>query len=143
MTAFLLALTGLDLLGLSFLFRRDRKARDYDEDAGGKAQEALLKVTAKPPPRCPLCSADLEEGQRVRSVAFTAPAGGRFAGERIMHISGCPHCLYGDKARTCPVCSASLTQDEILVARVFQDKGKTSVRIFGCSKCGGHAAAMG
>jgi hypothetical protein len=141
MIAFLLALTGLLLLwfGLSFLFgrdrERDRKAQYYDEDMGGTAQKELLKVTAKAPPRCPLCSAELEEGQRVRSAAFTA-----LNGERLMHISGCPHCLYGDRPRTCPVCSASLSQDEILAARVFQAKGKTSVRIFGCSKCGGQAA---
>jgi C4-type Zn-finger protein len=139
MTAFLLVLISLLLLwfGLSFFFRRDRKAKGRDEDAGGKAQKELLKVTTKSPPRCPLCSAELEAGQRVKSAAFTA-----INGERLMHISGCSHCLYGDRARTCPVCAAILTQEEILAARVFQTKGKTSVRIFGCSKCGGQAAVM-
>ena len=139
MIAFLLLLTGLLLLwfGLSFLFGRERKVKQRDEDTNGKAQRELLKVTTKAPPRCPLCSAELEEGQRVRSAAFTA-----VNGERLMHISGCPHCLYGDRARTCPVCSENLTQDEILVARVFQTKGNTSVRIFGCSKCGGQAAVI-
>jgi RNase P subunit RPR2 len=35
----------------------------------------------------------------------------------------------------CPVCSALLTIDDTLVARMIENEGKTSVKIFGCSKC--------
>jgi hypothetical protein len=65
-------------------------------------------------------------------------------GDKLLHISGCPHCLYGEERRMCPVCSAELTRDEILVAKmtisVGSTGGKNNVRIFGCSRCGGKAA---
>jgi hypothetical protein len=62
-------------------------------------------------------------------------------GGKLLHISGCPHCLYGEARRVCPVCGAVLTRDEILAATMTDDvNGGKRVRIFGCSRCGGSAA---
>ncbi|MDR0411841.1 MAG: hypothetical protein LBH75_07725 [Treponema sp.] len=107
--------------GLSFFFKR-RQGR-------GTAGAAV------PPKRvaCPLCSAALEDGENIRSTAF--PRTVRLINERIMSIQGCPHCLHGERRRTCPVCSAFLSTSDALIARMTEAEGKTSVKIFGCSKC--------
>ncbi|MDR1466601.1 MAG: hypothetical protein LBI40_03155 [Treponema sp.] len=84
-------------------------------------------------PICPLCSATLEDGENIKSTAF--PQSTRLINEKIVGIRGCPHCLHGRRRRMCPVCSALLTIDDTLVARMIENEGKTSVKIFGCSKC--------
>jgi hypothetical protein len=84
------------------------------------------------PRTCPVCSAKLENGERVKSAAFPS-----FNGEeRLMHISGCPYCLEGDRRRVCPVCNAVLREDEYLVARLYEKKKqRPHVHVLGCSRC--------
>jgi C4-type Zn-finger protein len=136
----LLVILGVILLyfGFSFLFSRLKKSQ------GGGIETKPKKPVLSPAQRrnsrqsCPICGTILKNGEKVSSVAF--PAGKK--GERIMHISGCPHCLYGSTIRRCPVCFGTLNQDQILVAKVTETNGKTHIRIFGCSKCGGKAAEL-
>jgi hypothetical protein len=83
------------------------------------------------PRTCPVCSARLERGERVKSAAF--PAMGH--ADRIMHIAGCPYCLEGDRERSCPVCGHVLEESEILIARMFERPGRSHVHVLGCSRC--------
>jgi hypothetical protein len=85
------------------------------------------------PRTCPVCSARLEHGERVKSAAF--PAMGHT--DRLMHISGCPYCLEGDRERSCPVCGHILEEHEILIARMFEKPGRSHVHVLGCSRCRG------
>jgi hypothetical protein len=83
------------------------------------------------PRTCPVCSAILAKGERVKSTAYPS-MGGR---ERLMHISGCAYCLDGDRVRTCPVCGAVLKPSDILVARMYDKPGRSHVHVIGCSQC--------
>jgi predicted nucleic acid-binding Zn ribbon protein len=85
------------------------------------------------PRTCPVCSARLEPGERVKSAAFPSMGGI----DRLMHINGCPYCLAGDRRRSCPVCGAALEMDEILIARMFDKPGRSHVHVLGCSHCRG------
>jgi hypothetical protein len=129
MQTFVMIIAGVLLVyfGLSFLFKRLKKTPPAPTRAD----------TVKGAQTCPICSSLLANGERIKSVAF--PAINR---SRIMHIKGCPHCLNGGESRYCPVCAAGLNLDEILVARVSETNGLPRVRIFGCSHCGGKAAAL-
>ena len=85
------------------------------------------------PQVCPVCSARLNKGELVKSQAFPSLTGGK---DRFMHIRGCIYCLEGDRRRSCPVCGASLQDNEILVARMFQRSSRRShVHVLGCSRC--------
>ncbi|MCL1928963.1 MAG: hypothetical protein FWG07_09265 [Treponema sp.] len=83
------------------------------------------------PRTCPVCSAKLEKGERVKSSAF--PSLGGY--DRLMHISGCCYCLEGDRRRVCPVCGAVLREEEFLVARLFEKPVRSHVHVLGCSRC--------
>ncbi|MDR1216038.1 MAG: hypothetical protein LBK25_05085 [Treponema sp.] len=107
--------------GLSFLFKRRNLV------------EKTIEAVPARKSACPLCSALLEKGERIRSIAF--PQSTRLINERIMDIRGCPHCLHGGRQRICPVCSALLSVDDTLIARMIENNGKTQVKICGCSKC--------
>jgi hypothetical protein len=107
--------------GLSFLFKRRNSL------------EKTVEAVPARKPACPLCSAILEDGESIRSIAF--PQSSRLINERIMGIRGCPHCLHGGRQRICPVCSAFLSVDDMLIARMIENNGKTRVKIFGCSQC--------
>ncbi|MFP3089525.1 DUF3185 family protein [Treponema sp. TIM-1] len=80
---------------------------------------------------CPVCSARLPPGERVKSTAFPA-VGGK---DRMMHISGCIYCLEGDRPRVCPVCGSVINREEILFARLFDKPGRSHVHVLGCSRC--------
>jgi len=84
------------------------------------------------PQVCPVCSTKLNKGYLVKSMAFPSLTGGK---DRLMHIRGCVHCLNGDLSRVCPVCGASLGQNDILIARMFERPGRNHVHVIGCSKC--------
>ena len=99
------------------------------------------------PQTCPVCSAKLNEGQLVSSAAFPAAKG---SNDRLMHIRGCTHCIFGDRERQCPVCLSSITTKEHLVSRLFDrlpagpigrtmgiSSGRSHVHIVGCSICRG------
>jgi hypothetical protein len=83
------------------------------------------------PRTCPVCSAKLGGGERVKSVAFPSMGGA----ERFMHISGCTYCLEGERRRVCPVCNAVLRSEEFLVARLYEKPGRSHVHVLGCSRC--------
>jgi hypothetical protein len=83
------------------------------------------------PRTCPVCSARLERGERVKSKAFPSMGGA----DRMMHISGCMYCLEGDRRRVCPVCGAVLREEEFLVARLFEKPIRSHVHVLGCTRC--------
>ncbi|MDR2467574.1 MAG: hypothetical protein LBD22_01275 [Spirochaetaceae bacterium] len=83
------------------------------------------------PHTCPVCAAKFEHGESVRSKIFPPTA----RNDRLLHISGCSHCLNGKRRRECPVCGAELALNEFLTARIFQRPGKSHVHIVGCSHC--------
>jgi predicted nucleic acid-binding Zn ribbon protein len=101
----------------------------------GKKRKALHREveTGLPgsPQTCPVCSARLEKGERVKSTAFPSFTGK----DRMMFIRGCFYCLEGDRDRTCPVCGAVLDSDDILIARMFERPGRSHVHVLGCSRC--------
>jgi predicted nucleic acid-binding Zn ribbon protein len=83
------------------------------------------------PRTCPVCSALLKKGERVKSTAITSLGGY----DRLMHISGCVYCLEGIRARICPVCGSQLNDDEYLIARLFEKPKRSHVHIQGCTRC--------
>ncbi|MCL2129667.1 MAG: hypothetical protein FWH35_04845 [Treponema sp.] len=85
------------------------------------------------PQVCPVCSAKLNPGELVSSLAFPSLNGGK---DRFMHIKGCLYCLRGDRDRVCPVCGIILKGDEILISRLFERPGRRShVHVIGCTRC--------
>ena len=87
------------------------------------------------PRTCPVCSAKLENGERVKSSAFPSMGGA----DRLMHISGCMYCLEGDRQRVCPVCRTILREGEFLIARLFEKPYRSHVHVLGCSCCKMHS----
>ena len=84
---------------------------------------------------CLVCSAKLDEGQLVSSVAYPASKGSK---DRLMHIRGCTYCLSGQRERICPVCKIELTEEDHLISRLFERSIRRShVHVIGCSKCRG------
>lgn len=133
---------GVTLLCMGFyaLFKLSNRTKTrLSKTADGQTrtrETAAAPVKIVKPPRCPVCSSILNKGERVKSAAVL------FAnGEKLLHISGCPHCLYGEEKRTCPVCFAEIARDEILTAKMTIKDGRNNVKIFGCSHCGGKAAS--
>jgi hypothetical protein len=95
----------------------------------------LMKGSASPddPQACPICSSKLNKGDLVKTLAFPSITGGK---DRLMHIRGCIYCVNGGLERECPVCGASLSITDILVARIFErPQRKPHVHITGCNKC--------
>ncbi len=74
----------------------------------------------------------------MHSVVFASQAD-----DRIMEISGCPHCRPpGAVPRLCPVCKKELRPQDVVTARVFERKNatgskKTHVHVLGCPRCRG------
>lgn len=87
--------------------------------------------TAGAPRTCPVCCAKLLRGERVKSSAFPSMGGT----DRFMHIFGCVYCLEADRRRVCPVCKATLREEEFLVARLYEKPGRSHVHVIGCSRC--------
>jgi len=82
---------------------------------------------------CPICSSKLKKGDLVKTLAFPSITGGK---DRLMHVRGCAYCINGGKQRNCPVCGASLSLEDILVARIFERPNRRAhVHIIGCNKC--------
>jgi len=126
--------------GYTLFFRRGLPAW------GGKGFRFRKRGSSKPggegrpgdPQTCPVCSAKLDDGQLVSSLAFPSMNGGK---DRFMHIRGCSYCLYGDRDRVCPVCVRVLRGDEILICRLFERSGRRShVHVLGCTRCRGPAS---
>lgn len=138
---FTLVIIGVCLLwfGYSLFFRTGRRTGWYSPEdrqkrpRGFPVGKSSRVVTgfAGSPKTCPVCSAKLAPGERVKSAAFPS-LGGK---DRMMHISGCVYCLEGDRPRICPVCGSEITRDEILFARLFDKPGRSHVHVLGCSRC--------
>ena len=104
---------------------------------GRRRRNIKPKAERKPgdPQTCPVCSAVLNSGELVSSVAYPSLNGGK---DRFMHIRGCLYCIGGDRDRLCPVCGAILNGDEILISRLFERPGRRShVHVLGCTRCKG------
>ncbi len=140
-----MAMTAAILLCLlvSFLFAGIKKTQEEKKEARF-LKNTVKKAPPQPPKNsapCPVCRSMLGEGEKVYSTARRLSDK-----EKLLHISGCPRCLYGDARRVCPVCGAELTRDEILAAKMDVGAGGGSVvtngstvgrvKIFGCSRCG-------
>jgi len=106
---------------------------------GGKKTRSYLQPRGEglpgDPQICPVCSAKLDSGDLVSSLAFPSLNGGK---DRFMHIRGCIYCLRGSRDRICPVCSRMLYNNEILISRLFERSGRRShVHVLGCTRCKG------
>lgn len=125
--AFIIISVALLCLGL-FLWRHSKRntTRYYKQVVSQPTRSGVPQV-------CPVCSATLSAGERIRSTIY--PPKGGF---RAMHILGCVSCLAGERARVCPVCGKTLSLHEPLIARVFERPGRTHVHVLGCTRC--HAA---
>jgi hypothetical protein len=61
--------------------------------------------------------------------------------DKVMEISGCPHCRPpATLRRVCPVCKKDLRPVDVVTARVFERKNetgskKTHVHVLGCPRC--------
>jgi len=85
------------------------------------------------PQVCPVCSARLNKGELISSLAFPSLTGGR---DRLMHIRGCHYCLNGYSIRRCPVCGDHLRANDYLIARMFErPQRRNHVHVLGCSRC--------
>jgi predicted nucleic acid-binding Zn ribbon protein len=137
-----LSVIGVVLLwfGYTLFFGIPRKAPSRVSGGRGKGKRKYQGIKSSYPgaPRtCPVCSAKLEHGERVKSAAFPGiPGQGR-----LMHISGCIYCMDGDRRRICPVCGATLRDDQFLIARMFEKPTRSHVHVLGCSQCRGPPSA--
>jgi uncharacterized protein with PIN domain len=84
---------------------------------------------------CPVCSYRIAKGEQVKTVVF--PPANEKSIDQIMHIKGCSTCLNNsDVVRRCPVCKAILSEDDFLLARMFERSyTKNHVHVLGCTKC--------
>ncbi|MDR0690388.1 MAG: hypothetical protein LBG08_09030 [Spirochaetaceae bacterium] len=137
---FILVILGVFLLWFGYtLFFGTRRRPGVYVRGGGQKKTGTLPEKDSPgssgaPKTCPVCSAWLVPGERVKSTAFPSSPGGK---DRLMHIAGCFYCIEGNRLRICPVCGAELARDEILFARFFDKAGRSHVHILGCSRCRG------
>ncbi len=136
----LLILVGTALLWFGYtLFFRFGTGTPRSDASGSRRQGGRQSVQESFPgaPRtCPVCSARLVQGERVKSSAFPSMGGL----DRLMHVAGCPHCLSGQRDRICPVCGATLRPEEVLIARLFDKPGRSHVHVLGCTRCRGPAS---
>jgi hypothetical protein len=131
----ILILVIIGIVILSFVyFLFSRFAKQFVLANPKKRKKQAEKNVPGAPRTCPLCSARLELGERVKSAAFPSIDG---ANDRLMHISGCPYCLEGGRIRVCPVCGIPLKLEEIVIARIFEKPGRSHVHVLGCSRCRG------
>ena len=85
------------------------------------------------PQTCPICCSRLAKGDLVKTHAYPSVTGGK---SRIMHVRGCRFCLSGEYQRRCPVCGASLSDSDFLVARMFdRHRRRAHVHVMGCNHC--------
>jgi hypothetical protein len=98
-----------------------------------RAEAAPRTGSPGDPQVCPVCSMRLDKGGMVKSQAFPSITGGK---DRLMYIRGCVYCLNGERLRLCPVCGASLGDNEILISRMFErPSSRSHVHVLGCSRC--------
>jgi hypothetical protein len=127
--ALALSISGIFFLWLGYIFF----FRNTFIVPKGRRNPKRKTATGVPgaPRTCPVCSAVLAKGERVKSVAYPSMGGT----DRLMYISGCTYCLEGDRVRSCPVCRAVLKEGEILIAHMYDKPGRSHVHVIGCSQC--------
>ncbi len=81
--------------------------------------------------RCPVCDAQMDSGERVKSHVFPGKQ------VRTMHIFGCPECYPPNtyRKRICPVCRKEVPRDGYLIARMFERAERKHVHVLGCTGC--------
>ena len=90
-------------------------------------------AVAGDPQVCPVCCSRLNKGDLVKTHAYPSLTGGK---SRIMHVRGCRFCLSGKYKRECPVCGATLSDSDFLVARMFdRHHRRPHVHVMGCNRC--------
>lgn len=131
---FVLMGTVLLWFGYTLFFGIGKRSKEYRPlRSSKKSFSPVQEGIAGTPKTCPVCSARLERGERVKSSAFPSMGGT----DRLMYITGCPYCLSGQRERICPVCGATLKLDQVLIARLFDKPGRSHVHVLGCSQCRG------
>lgn len=134
--ALLLVIAAVVLLWFGYTLFFGRKGRSSSQNPGffwtRRKKRPRGEGLPGAPQTCPVCCAKLVEGELVKSRAFPSLNGGN---DRLMHIRGCLYCLKGERKRNCPVCGISLTEEEFLVARMFERPRRPHVHILGCSRC--------
>ncbi|MDR2304119.1 MAG: hypothetical protein LBE10_05985 [Treponema sp.] len=128
---FIFVLIGLVLLWFGYTLYFSPQSIFFGFEKKKRRRRPRGEGTPGAPQTCPVCSALLSPGELVKSVAFPSFTGK----DRLMYISGCNHCLNGDRLRSCPVCGSRLRDNEILVARMFDRPRRSHVHIIGCSRC--------
>ncbi len=99
----------------------------------GKPKQTQVKGVVGDPQVCPVCSIKLIKGDLVKSQAFPSVTGGR---DRLMFIRGCYSCLHNNVPRSCPICGASLSLEDYLIARMFErTNSRNHVHVLGCNHC--------
>ncbi len=104
----------------------------YLTKKSGSNHYTVKKSEISPPSKpCPLCREALKPGETVHSVLFPGKP------DSLMEIYGCPYCEHpgSPRKRICPVCKKQLTDDGMLIARVFEKPGKKHVHVLGCNSC--------
>jgi hypothetical protein len=79
---------------------------------------------------CPVCKTPLLIGEKLKSSQVEI---GDY--EVQTTIKGCPHCLEGNTARTCPVCKKKLKKEEAIIAFSYPKEDKNRLSIRGCKHC--------
>ena len=132
--AFIIIGVVLVWFGYNLFFGLGTKNRRANRFEKVSMQEQSGKGSATPgePQVCPICSSKLD-GDLVRTLAYPSITGGK---DRLMHIRGCMYCIEGNFERYCPVCSAPLAVNEVLVARMFdRPHHRPHVHVLGCIYC--------
>lgn len=112
---------------------------DYRLLANRMARKSRAHLEVLKP--CPLCGAMLRRGETVHSVVFSGPSPRDRSSSRpedsLAHLFGCPYCypVNDDHPRVCPVCSARISDDGYVVARMFEKPGRKHVHVLGCTEC--------
>jgi uncharacterized protein with PIN domain len=123
----LLIPTALVLVGIwlwwTFWFVPRRKQREWT--AGPK------KPHDPKARRCPVCDAQMDPGERVKSHVFPGKQ------VKSMRIFGCPECYPPNQSRrrVCPVCRKEVPRDGYLIARMFERTDRKHVHVLGCTGC--------
>ncbi|MDC7226457.1 MAG: hypothetical protein PQJ61_06805 [Spirochaetales bacterium] len=125
-----LIISGLIVLLILYYLLRNKP----EQNASGRRK--YDSKPAEPPTKpCPLCRAALKPGETVHSVLYPGKP------DSLMEIYGCPYCEPGKSSgtvrnkRICPVCKKELSDNGLVIARVFEKPGKKHVHVLGCTDC--------
>jgi RNA polymerase subunit RPABC4/transcription elongation factor Spt4 len=81
---------------------------------------------------CPVCSVEMFEGEKLKSMVFPAFTGN---GDRLVYIKGCTTCLTNHSPRKCPFCGSRLNLRDFLVSKMSFHSNHSHTEIVGCNHC--------